>query len=365
MVYKVKKETVRKYYKVSTTTQTWTQPSMSANGSLGGDIFAVSSTNDSNNAYHAFDSNGVSINLGTLTLYNPNPFCITKLVFEGRSYSGWAQAYVKAFTLYGSNDNSSWIEIQSFSGGTVSSKTYNITNSSYYKYYKMVVTDGTGKAYICNLTITATEQVTVMTESTASDYDIYKDIIEYSAKKETVRKYYKYVSWTQPVLTSNGTVGGASFAANASSEYNSGSRAYFAFDSGSTQYWHSNSGHPQWLGWYNPNPLKITSIKVKNRNSDGAFINDYTVLCSNNGSNFIEVASGTSPNQTAYGEWTINISEADSYKYWRLNCTSSSGNNSSYTAVQQITITATELVAGTASNYDYYEDANIYKALEQ
>lgn len=187
MVYKVKKDTVRKYYKVSTTTQTWTQPSMSANGSLGGDIFAVSSTNDSDNAYHAFDSTGVSINLGTLTLYNPNPFCITKLVFEGRNYP--ANTYVKAFTLYGSNDNSSWIEIQSFSGGTVSSKTYNVTNSSYYKYYKMVVTDGTGKARICNLTITATEQVTVMTESTASDYDIYKDVLVYSAKKEASNIY--------------------------------------------------------------------------------------------------------------------------------------------------------------------------------
>lgn len=362
MVYKVKKDTIRKYYKVSTTTQTWTQPPMSANGSLGGDIFAVSSTNDSDNAYHAFDSTGVKIDSGTLTLYNPNSFCITKLVFAGKSSP--ANAYVKAFTIYGSNDNSSWIEIQSFSGGTVSSKTYNITNSSYHKYYKMVVTDGTGRAYICNLTITATEQVTVMTESTASDYDIYKDVLEYSALKESVRKYYKYVAWTQPTLSSDTSYGTIS---SSITTWGDGQTWHISDGvKGTSNKWGGGSGSGN-ITWHLPEKIKINSFQIWQTN-ESEYLNRFPktikLYASDDGTNYTEVGSLSGYSQPAsagYVTVTCNTSKVYEYYKWEFG-TSWKG---SEIAVSEIVITAQKVIAGTTSDYDYYEDVDIYKALEQ
>lgn len=401
MVYKVKKDTVRKYYKVSTTTQTWTQPPMSANGSLGGDIFAVSSTNDSNSAYHAFDSTGVRINLGTITLYNPNPFCITKLVFAGRQVAE-LQRYVKAFTLYGSNNNSSWVEIQSFSGGSLSSKTYDVTNSAYYKYYKITVTDARNQATICNLTITATEQVTVMTESTASDYDIYKDVLVYSAKKESVRKYYKYGNTTNITtigspIVSNGTISGFSssnyaklnpdsFPTNTANSWEVVFKWTHTLNSSDGQVFLAQKvGYETKMGINESNKamlvisnafdsnylVDIQELKNFTLSSGGTYYykaeftgTAYNVYLSTDGVNWIlQGSKTTSTKASVRGDWTIGIHVESGYyhlmkgtidlkhSYIKLN-----GN---------LFWTGTQPEESTSSNYDFYKDINVYKALKQ
>lgn len=170
-------------------------------------------------------------------------------------------------------------------------------------------------------------------------------------------KYYKYINWTQPILSNNGTMGGNTFACNQSSYLNTNRLAWKAFDEDNQIYednWHSANGHPAYIEWYNPNPLKISNIKIRNRDSDGSFINEYAIYYSDDNSNWVWLQAGNSTNQTAYSEWNISIN-TDAHKYWRLVCHSSSGNNNGYTAIQHIALTATEMVTGTSSDYDYSE----------
>ena len=74
------------------------------------------------------------------------------------------------------------------------------------------------------------------------------------------------VAWEQPTLTSNGTMGGDSFAVAASSTvWSDGAQAWGAFNPDS--FWHADSSSTQWIAWYNPKPLKVTKFQLLNRNT--------------------------------------------------------------------------------------------------
>ena len=170
---------------------------------------------------------------------------------------------------------------------------------------------------------------------------------------------HQYIDWTQPILSSDGTMGGDLFAVNSSSILRAGREAYKAFDGDTSTIddnWHSSQGHPSWIEWYNPNPLKITRIKIQNRNSadGGSFINTYKLSYSDDYSNWVDLLSGTSPSQENFTYWNIDITEENPHKYWRLTCLTSSGSNSDYTSIQTISITAQEYVSlkGTPDDYD-------------
>ena len=194
----------------------------------------------------------------------------------------------------------------------------------------------------------------------------------YKLVKKDERKYYKYSyeSWEQPLLSENGIMGRSKFAVDQSSYLGTNVLAWKAFDADNTNSsdcWHSANGHPAWIGWYNPNPLKITSIQVRNRNSDGSYIKTYNLSYSDNGTTYTDIITGaTSPSQSAFAYWTITVPETDAHKYWRLVCTASSGSNSAYTAIQTITITATQYmpVESDETDYDYYEDVTSYKLVK-
>ena len=170
---------------------------------------------------------------------------------------------------------------------------------------------------------------------------------------------HQYIDWTQPILSSDGTMGGDLFAVNSSSILRAGREAYKAFDGDTSTIddnWHSSQGHPSWIGWYNPNPLKITRIQVQNRNSadGGSFVNTYKLSYSDDYSDWVDLLSGTSPSQENFTYWNIDITEENPHKYWRLTCLTSSGSNSDYTSIQTISITAQEYVSlkGTPDDYD-------------
>lgn len=165
-----------KYYKY--TYANWTQPTLSANGTMGGSSFAVTSDSASSGyeAYKAFDNDTNSFfqlvgNAAgqSLVFYNPNPLIVTKLVFtfydNGETYS------IRQGTLYGSDNNAVWTEIKSFASYTTEWSVAD--NKKAYKYYKIKVTQGgtyNGFVDIKNLQITAQVQ-TGGTESISSDYD--------------------------------------------------------------------------------------------------------------------------------------------------------------------------------------------------
>lgn len=167
--------TEKKYYKY--TYETFAQPVLSSNGTMGGSSFAVSATkvSESRQPYLAFDGNSStywqahSANGQSLTFYNPKPLNVTRLAFT--YYDNSQQYAIRSGILYGSNDNSSWETIKSFTSYTT---TWGVSeNTKSYKYYRIYVVTGGSWEYVVdikNIAITARVQTGVI-ESTADDYD--------------------------------------------------------------------------------------------------------------------------------------------------------------------------------------------------
>lgn len=201
-----------------------------------------------------------------------------------------------------------------------------------------------------------------------------KDGNLYKAVKQVERKYWKREeteqSWTQPVLSANGTIGGNSFACAANSEYNP---AWRAFDNETSNDWENNNGDmPCWLEWYNPNALKVTQIVIVTGIKPSQFFSEiygclknYKIQASSDNSNWADIYTGSNSSYSAKKSLTINISNNNFYKYWRIYVTSVSNGN--YASIWNVAITATQLqeiiTPGTADDYDFYTDENVYKGV--
>lgn len=157
------------------------------------------------------------------------------------------------------------------------------------------------------------------------------------------RVYYKKTSWTQPTLSANGSVGGASFAVSASAATNP---AYYAFDFSSSTYWRSGTASG-WIQFYNPIPLLVSNIRW---GYFWCYPTGGTVAGSNDGSTWTTIWSWTNNNAA---DFNINVNSDTAYKYHRINIT---GVNKDVIHSTQLSITAFALTQGTADDYDYYID---------
>lgn len=157
------------------------------------------------------------------------------------------------------------------------------------------------------------------------------------------RIYYKKTPWTQPTLSANGSVGGASFAVSASAETNP---AYYAFDSNSSTYWRSGTA-AGWIQFYNPIPLLVSNIRW------GYFYSYPTAGTIQGSSDGITWDTVASWNNSAAADFDIQLTSNIAYKYHRINVTSV---NKDVIHSYQLSITAFALTQGTADDYDYYID---------
>ena len=165
--------------------------------------------------------------------------------------------------------------------------------------------------------------------------------------------------WTQPILSSDGTVGGNSFAVQASSEYlGYDARAYRAFDgnTGGTEF-QFNNDPPCWVTFYNPLPLNVTRI-ICSTDPYWWYIGAYTVQASNDNTNWTNLVSGNGSSTT-----DIDLSSNKGlYKYYRIYITSKSGGSSSHcVTIQEIRITAKvadSALAITQGKYVYNETSH-------
>lgn len=194
-------------------------------------------------------------------------------------------------------------------------------------------------------------------ESTSSNYDFSEDVDVCKLPTGFNRKYYKYTykNWTQPKLTTNGTIGGSSFAVTQSNLYNA-EYAYCAFDANESTQW-TNNGNTGYLVFYNPMPLNVTKISVMN-GFDSSYtrpISSGTLLASNDGNSYKTIKTFTNSNKTAKGVWNIDASSNTGYyKYYKLNVTG----DGSYARITTLTVTAKErsIVEGTESDYVFFKD---------
>lgn len=131
---------------------TFTQPTLSANGTLGGANFAVWASAEYSGypAYYAVDGTtnywkNLSSNPTNYILYNPDPVMVTSIsITNCYNYNGNYQ--LGYGSVYGSNDNSTYTTLVSSFGNSsgTASATWSIPipaeNQAAYKYYKIVMT---------------------------------------------------------------------------------------------------------------------------------------------------------------------------------------------------------------------------------
>ena len=159
----------RTYYKKTL----WAQPTLSANGSVGGASFAVSASAATNPAYYAFDSNSSTYwrsgtASGWIQFYNPIPLLVSNIRW------GYFYSYPIGGTVQGSNDGTTWDTVASWSNSAAADFDIQLISSIAYKYHRINIT-GVNKDVIhsTQLSITAL----VLTQGTADDYDYYIDTL--------------------------------------------------------------------------------------------------------------------------------------------------------------------------------------------
>ena len=142
--------------------------------------------------------------------------------------------------------------------------------------------------------------------------------------------------WTQPVLSANGTIGGNAFACAASSVgYNN---VWNAFDNNTNTFvWLNQS--PQWIEWYNPNPLKISKVRFT---SQMGGVQNGNLQFSDDGITWTNIYS-INHSGSGYMNLTMDITNlTNSHKYWRIYVLAGGLMNSP--DFSEITITATQIV---------------------
>ena len=141
------------------TNSAWERPNLTANGTLGGNSFAVTSSLNSSDEYKAVDGSTSTYfsfpRFTTFTFYNPTPLKVTQLIARYPS-----SYYGKITDVVGSNTNSGWNTI-SFSRSGTTTETITLSNSTYYKYYRITLDRGSSSIStmrLGELLITAEEQ---------------------------------------------------------------------------------------------------------------------------------------------------------------------------------------------------------------
>lgn len=156
-------------------------------------------------------------------------------------------------------------------------------------------------------------------------------------------------TFVQPVLTSDGIVGGDDFACEASSVLPGQSggfihgSAYYAFDGDANTAWHSTDvSASNSITFYSPYLLKATNIQITNWAYTGGNtgMKTGTVEASNDNSTWVQLATFNNSTLTPSAIWDISLSSnTEFYQYYKITCTSS--DYSSYSVIGNVNITGT------------------------
>lgn len=143
------------------TWKTFTRPNLSANGTMGGDSFAVSDkgmTSTSYSACKAFDSSTSTYTWASgtseITFYNPQMLKVSSLVITYSQNSTTYQA--NTIKVQGSKDNDTWVDLAEIGYESGISRTINLNSSNGYKYYKLTFTVKSVYVRITDIAITGT-----------------------------------------------------------------------------------------------------------------------------------------------------------------------------------------------------------------
>ena len=172
--------TNQKYYKY--TYANWTQPTLSANGTLGSSDYACYSskgTYSNMDVYNAFNDNSTCYHSAQgsspydVIFYSKTPLKPSKINLRNRSNDSRNVYPVSSLTVYGSNDGNFYTQIGSTTNSVTSaggSWSCSVSTDVPYKYFKFEFTSSYSYFAMDYIGIVAQAQ-TGSVESTADDYD--------------------------------------------------------------------------------------------------------------------------------------------------------------------------------------------------
>lgn len=184
------------------------QPVLSANGTMGGNSFAVSAQTNGGapnygrgtaygacypqtGSYNTYSKGGAPYS--AIILYTPNPTLITSFTYK----AVWNMAGSVRTSFFASNDNTSWDTLYPSTYLAEGTQTINLTNTTRYKYYKLnVQTTGGGNhdgINISGVRIIGTERT--VEEGTENDYDFTTTVQTIIAIKNAENKIFAVKSY--------------------------------------------------------------------------------------------------------------------------------------------------------------------------
>lgn len=199
--------------------------------------------------------------------------------------------------------------------------------------------------------------------SLISGNGIYGDFVDYIAglyeEDPTASCFaqpgYIISEWTQPYITSRGSMGGTTFACYTDIPQLSGVDSYWQVFNNIYQGggFHSTQGNVTGnIYWYNPIPLNITNIKVYTQIDAGGANRQSTagtIYGSNDYTNWTPISTYTNTQQAHSSSWDINLSSNTGYyKYYRWESTACG--TGGYWTMSYLTFTATQKYQGTAED---------------
>ena len=181
---------------------------------------------------------------------------------------------------------------------------------------------------------------------------VYNELLsEYNNESSTAETDNYDAPYTQPTLSSNGTIGGDTFGVSTdATPYDSRFELWKGFDNTSNTAFHTNAAitstdNAKYVIWYSPIALNCKSITFTNYYDNYSYASSSGIVYgSNDGTNWDELTTYTNNVSAANTKWDINLSSNNNfYKYYKILCTGTTAN--SYWAFTQCTLNATQLIA--------------------
>lgn len=334
-----------KYYKKILVDRPWNRPNLTSNGVFGGGEFACTSLTplqaSTYDIWHLFNGIDTGEDLwssasgqGAFVFYNPNPLKVES--FEVVNYyasNNYGINWYKG-SVYGSNDNVNWVKLTDYINenhyGSGEHWVIPVNSTGYYKYHKVQILENVGytssnRTMAREMYITATQQVSSWAECTQAEYDqlpennrkIVTDIYNVFVRNSQQSTY----RWKQPTLTSNGTIGGNSFAVT-STTATAKSTVFQMFDGKSDTFADLTVPHSTGINMvlYNSIPLNIKKIETVSKLLNTTYgyigIRNGNVYGSNDGENYTLIKSYTTEH---IEKPTIDLSDNKYYyKYYKI-----------------------------------------------
>ena len=256
-----------------------------------------------------------------------NPTRVNKFTIQQENLT---PCFFKTYTLQASNDNSEWIDIETFTETSMAAGkqyTHEVNNENYYTYYRMYFTEsgqGSSASGISVQTLQFYEADITTSQDAMSligKYDYCSNALLSNATwAEAIGKseYFEEVLNVKvPKMTSNTAPSGTCIR---SSIYNSNYEAFKTFDNDINTWWNASGGKDEWVGYTFPQPVVVNKVYLNNTIGTRK-VGTIKVQASNDGfvSDINDISSDFTPSSFPYNLCFVNNTPYTSYRIFNIS----------------------------------------------